>query len=79
MNGNNLGGAHAAAITAARIEGYAIHDHRHTAGTHLREMGHLPEVVGTALSHAIPGIVGVYAHAKFKESKGPLPSGPLLC
>lgn len=53
MNGNNLDGAHHAAITAAKIEDYVIHDHRHTASTHLREMGHLPEVVETALSHAI--------------------------
>ena len=69
MNGNNLDGAHAAAINAAKIEDYVIHDHRHTASTQLRELGHLPEVVETALSHAIPGVAGVYAHAKYKEQR----------
>jgi len=69
MHSNNLDGAHAAAITAAKIEDYVIHDHRDTASTQLREMGHLPEVVETALSHAIPGVAGVYAHAKYKEQR----------
>ncbi|UTH72514.1 tyrosine-type recombinase/integrase [Chromobacterium sp. IIBBL 290-4] len=69
MHGNNLNGAHAAAITAAAIEDCTIHDHRHTASTHLREMGHMPEVVEAALSHAIPGIAGVYAHAQYKEQR----------
>lgn len=69
MNGNNLNGAHAAAINAAKIEDYVIHDHRHTASTLLREMGNLPEVVEAALSHAIPGIAGVYAHAQYKEQR----------
>lgn len=69
MNGNNLDGAHAAAITAAKIDDYVIHDHRHTASTQLREMGHLPEVVETALSHAIPGMAGVYSHAQYKKQR----------
>ena len=69
MNGNNLNGTHAAAIHAAKIEDYVIHDHRHTASTQLREMGHLPEVVEAALSHAVPGIAGVYAHAQYKEQR----------
>jgi integrase len=69
MNGNNLDGAHAAAINSAGIEDYVIHDHRHTASTQLREFGHLPEVVETALSHAIPGVAGVYAHTKYKEQR----------
>ncbi|SMC18011.1 Integrase [Andreprevotia lacus DSM 23236] len=69
MNGNNLDGAHAAAINAAKIEDYVIHDHRHTISTQLREQGHLPEVVEAALSHAIPGIAGVYAHAQYKQQR----------
>jgi integrase len=69
MNGNNLDGAHAAAINAAKIEDYVIHDHRHTASTQLRELGHLPEVVETALSHAIPGMAGTYSHAKYKAQR----------
>ncbi len=69
MSGNNLDGAHAAAINAAKIEDYVIHDHRHTASTQLREMGHLPEVVETALSHAIPGMAGVYSHAQYKKQR----------
>lgn len=69
MHGNNLNGAHAAAINAAKIEDYVIHDHRHTASTQLRELGHPPEVVEAALSHAIPGIAGVYAHAQYKEQR----------
>ncbi|WP_432722272.1 tyrosine-type recombinase/integrase [Jeongeupia wiesaeckerbachi] len=69
MNGNNLDGAHAAAINAAGIEDYVIHDHRHTASTQLRELGHMPEVVEAALSHAIPGIAGVYSHAQYKEQR----------
>lgn len=69
MNGNNLDGAHAAAINAAGIEDYVIHDHRHTASTQLREMGHHPEVVETALSHAIPGMAGTYSHAQYKAQR----------
>ncbi|MBM3117892.1 tyrosine-type recombinase/integrase [Jeongeupia naejangsanensis] len=69
MNGNNLDGAHAAAITSAKIDDYVIHDHRHTASTQLREQGHMPEVVEAALSHAIPGIAGVYAHAQYKTQR----------
>lgn len=69
MNGNNLDGTHAAAIMAAKIDNYVIHDHRHTASTQLREMGHPPEVVETALSHAIAGMAGVYSHAKYKKQR----------
>ncbi len=69
MSGNNLDGAHAAAINAASIEDYVIHDHRHTASTHLRELGHSPEIVEIALSHAIPGVAGIYAHAKYKQQR----------
>lgn len=69
MSGNNLDGAHAAAINAAGIEDYVIHDHRHTASTHLRELGHSPEIVEIALSHAIPGVAGIYAHAKYKQQR----------
>lgn len=69
MNGNNLDGAHHAALTAGDIQDYRIHDHRHTASTHLREMGHLPEVVETALSHAIPGMAGTYSHAQYREQR----------
>ncbi|MBV8657762.1 MAG: tyrosine-type recombinase/integrase [Burkholderiales bacterium] len=69
MHGNNLDGAHSAALTGAGIEDYHIHDHRHTASTQLREMGHPAEVVETALSHAIPGIAGVYAHAQYREQR----------
>lgn len=69
MNGNNLDGAHHAAITAAKINDYVIHDHRHTASTHLREMGNLPEVVETALSHAISGMAGTYSHAQYREQR----------
>jgi len=69
MNGNNLDGAHAAAINAAKIEDYVIHDHRHTASTQLRELGHPSEVVETALSHAIPGMAGTYSHAKYKAQR----------
>ena len=65
MHSNNLSAAHAAALEFAEIEDYNIHDHRHTASTHLRERGHSPEVVETALSHAIPGMAGVYPrHSK---------------
>ncbi|MEQ6292077.1 tyrosine-type recombinase/integrase [Vogesella sp. GCM10023246] len=69
MHGNNLNGTHAAAINAANIEDYVIHDHRHTASTQLRELGHPSEVVEAALSHAIPGIAGVYAHTQYKEQR----------
>jgi integrase len=66
MHGNNLDGAHSAALSAGDIIDYNIHDHRHTASTHLREQGHSPEVVETALSHAIKGMAGVYSHAQYK-------------
>lgn len=69
MNGNNLDGTHHAALLAAGIDDYVIHDHRHTVSTHLREQGHSPEVVETALSHAIVGMAGVYSHAQYKEQR----------
>lgn len=69
MSGNNLDGAHAAAVNAAGIEDYVIHDHRHTASTHLRELGHSPEIVEIALSHAIPGVAGIYAHAQYRQQR----------
>ena len=69
MHSNNLGGAHAAALEAGDIIDYNIHDHRHTASTHLREQGHSPEVVETALSHAIPGMAGTYSHAQYKDQR----------
>jgi len=69
MHGNNLLGAHHAALTDGNIIDYNIHDHRHTASTHLRERGFSPEVVETALSHAIPGMAGVYSHAQYKAQR----------
>lgn len=69
MHGNNLSAAHAAALDAGNITDYNIHDHRHTASTHLREQGHSPEVVETALSHAIGGVAGVYSHATYKDQR----------
>lgn len=69
MNGNNLGGTHSAALVDGDIRDYNIHDHRHTASTHLREHGHSPEVVETALSHAIPGMAGTYSHAQYKTQR----------
>ncbi|WP_019867634.1 tyrosine-type recombinase/integrase [Methylovulum miyakonense] len=69
MHSNNLDGAHNAALAAGDIIDYNIHDHRHTASTHLREQGHSPEVVETALSHAIPGMAGTYSHAQYKTQR----------
>jgi len=71
MNGNNLDGAHAAAINAAGIEDYVIHDHRHTVSTQLRDqgLGLHTEIVETALSHAIPGMAGRYSHALYKSQR----------
>jgi len=69
MSGNNLDGTHEAALTAGNIVDYHIHDHRHTASTHLRERGFPAEVVETALSHAIPGMAGNYSHAEYKTQR----------
>jgi integrase len=69
MNGNNISATHAAALTYGDIIDYNIHDHSHTASTHLREQGHSPEVVETALSHAIPGMAGTYSHATYKTQR----------
>lgn len=69
MHNNNLDGAHNAALAAGDIIDYNIHDHRHTASTHLREQGHSPEVIETALSHAIPGMAGAYSHAQYKNQR----------
>jgi len=69
MHSNNLDATHGAALAAGDIIDYNIHDHRHTASTHLREQGHSPEVVETALSHAIPGMAGVYSHAQYKTQR----------
>jgi integrase len=69
MRGQNLDGAHNAALSDGDIIDYNIHDHRHTASTHLREQGHSPEVIETALSHAIPGMAGVYSHAQYKTQR----------
>lgn len=69
MRSQNLDGAHNAALADGDIIDYNIHDHRHTASTHLREQGHSPEVVETALSHAIPGMAGTYSHAQYKTQR----------
>lgn len=69
MHSNNLSAAHAAALENGDIIDYNIHDHRHTASTHLREQGHSPEVVETALSHSIPGMAGTYSHAQYKDQR----------
>ena len=69
MHSQNIDGTHNAALIAGDIIDYNIHDHRHTASTHLREQGHSPEVVETALSHAIPGMAGVYSHAQYKTQR----------
>ncbi|BCL75665.1 phage integrase [Jeongeupia sp. HS-3] len=69
MKGDNLDGPHEAALIAGKIDDYVIHDHRHTVSTQLREQGHPSEVVEAALSHAIPGIAGVYAHAQYKTQR----------
>lgn len=69
MHNNNLDGTHNAALAAGDIIDYNIHDHRHTASTHLREQGHSPEVIETALSHAIPGMAGTYSHAQYKTQR----------
>ncbi|MFI3155596.1 MAG: hypothetical protein QX199_05510 [Methylococcaceae bacterium] len=67
MRSQNLDGAHNAALADGDIIDYNIHDHRHTASTHLREQGHSPEVVETSLSHAISGMAGTYSHAQYKK------------
>jgi len=69
MRSQNLDPTHNAALADGDIIDYNIHDHRHTASTHLREQGHSPEVVETALSHAIPGMAGVYSHAQYKQQR----------
>lgn len=69
MHSNNLDGTHNAALVEGDIIDYNIHDHRHTASTHLREQGYSPEVVETALSHAIPGMAGTYSHAQYKTQR----------
>ncbi len=69
MHSNNLDAAHNAALADGDISDYNIHDHRHTASTHLRERGFSPEVVETALSHAIPGMAGTYSHAQYKTQR----------
>ena len=69
MHSNNLDATHNAALACDEIPDYNIHDHRHTASTHLRERGHSPEVVETALSHAIPGMAGNYSHAQYKTQR----------
>lgn len=69
MRSQNLDGAHNAALADGDIIDYNIHDHRHTASTHLREQGYSPEVVETALSHAIPGMAGTYSHAQYKTQR----------
>ncbi|MDO9046923.1 MAG: tyrosine-type recombinase/integrase [Methylobacter sp.] len=69
MRSQNLDPTHNAALADGDIIDYNIHDHRHTASTHLREQGHSPEVVETALSHAIPRMAGVYSHAQYKTQR----------
>ena len=69
MHSNNIDATHGAALAAGDITDYNIHDHRHTASTHLREQGHSPEVVETALSHAIAGMAGTYSHAQYKTQR----------
>ena len=67
MRGNNLRASHKAALIAGNIENYVIHDHRHTAATHLRNRGHNGDAVEAALSHKMGGIAGRYSHAQYEE------------
>ena len=67
MRGNNWRASNTAALIAGNIEDYVIHDHRHTASTHLRNKGHNGDAVEAALSHKMKGIAGRYSHAEFEE------------
>ncbi|MGZ8216386.1 tyrosine-type recombinase/integrase [Methylomagnum sp.] len=69
MDGNNLGGVHRAICAACGLDDYHIHDHRHTASTHLHEMGYPADVIEAALAHAIRGLRGVYSHAEYREQR----------
>ncbi len=69
MHGNNLGGVHRSICTSGGIADYHLHDHRHTASTHLHEMGYPPDVINAALAHAVGGIRGVYNNAEYKEQR----------
>ncbi len=69
MDGNNLGGVHRAICASCDIDDYHVHDHRHTASTHLHEMGYPADVVEAALAHAIRGLRGVYSHAEYREQR----------
>jgi integrase len=69
MNGNNLDGVHRVICAACSIEDYHIHDHRHTASTHLHKMGYPADVIEAALAHAIRGLRGVYSHAEYREQR----------
>lgn len=60
---------HQEICATAGLEDYKPHDHRHTASTHLREQGHSPEIVETALAHAIPGVAGIYSHAQYRDQR----------
>ena len=54
---------------AAGVTGWRIHDLRRTFSTGLNELGADPHIVEGILGHKIPGVAGVYNHAKHIAAK----------
>lgn len=68
MGGNNLGETHRAACTAANIDDYVMHDHRHTISTNLNSGGKFPQqAIEAVLSHSTRGMAGVYNNSDYRQ------------
>lgn len=48
---------------------FTVHELRHTAATHLNELGHNGEVVDAMLNHKKSGVRGIYDKSKYKEHR----------
>lgn len=51
------------------VQHFVLHDFRHTASTHLHNMGQPADAIEKALAHKIGGMRGRYNHAEYDEQR----------
>jgi integrase len=49
-----------------------VHGFRHMAVTNLNEMGYNGDAIELQVAHVIPGVRGIYNHAKYLEERKPM-------
>jgi integrase len=58
-----------AIVTAAKVDGWTLHDLRRSAATKMTELGVPPDHVERVLGHILPGMRRVYVHHEFLAEK----------